>query len=137
MVISFSVFVCFLSVSLGVFSVLVRVGLSLGKEKIFFLFSIKIYFVFYILVGFLILGLGICILGILVLLVMGLKFDDINDVCGIFGILVLLLVYGFVFIFLLWDYYCCGIFFCFILIFGSVIILLLVIVIIVFLSGLN
>lgn len=136
-VISFSASVCFLSASLGAFSALARVGLSLGKEKILPSFSTKIHPAFHTPVGSLTLGLGICILGTLVLFAMGLKPDDINDVCGTFGTLALLLVYGLVSISLLRDHYRRGILSRSILILGSVTILLLATATIAFLSGIN
>ncbi|MEB3175573.1 MAG: APC family permease [Cyanobacteriota bacterium] len=137
LIIGFSACICFFSAGLGSFSALARVGLALGQEKIMPSFTTKIDPRFHTPIGALSLGLGLCVLITLGLLATGLNPNDINDTCGTFGTLALLLVYGLISLSLLFDRYRRAVLTPSILLLGSGTILLLAIATLAFLSGLN
>lgn len=137
LVISFSTCICCFSAGLGGFSALARVGLILGQEKLMPPLATKIHPRFYTPVGALTLGIGVAMVVTLGLLGTGLTPLQINDTCGTFGTLALLLVYSLVSLSLLRDRYRQGSLTLPIIALGGGTMLLLMIAIIAFLSSLN
>ena len=136
-VIGLSTCICCFSAGLGAFSAMARVGLILGQEKLMPSIVTKIHPHFYTPVGALTLGVGGAMMVTLGLLGAGLTPLEINDTCGTFGTLALLLVYSLVSLSLLRDRYRQGSLRLPIIILGGGTILLLAIAIIAFLGSLN
>ncbi|WP_239651812.1 amino acid permease [Neosynechococcus sphagnicola] len=95
-IIGFSACLCFFSAGLGSLNALARVGLTLGKEGLMPPIMTVIHPRYRTPVGALTVGMGGVMLITIILITLGLPPLQINDVCGTFGTLALLLVYGLV-----------------------------------------